>query len=117
MEEAEEAYQKGDSKLIYKMIKKVTIERSAYLSIEIKDKDGSMLYDNDAISRRWRECCAELFGRPDKVTQSLEKGNEEPEVLESKTEVAIKKQKNGGAMGIDEIPSEVMKAGGSAVVR
>ena len=117
LQEAEEAHQRGDSKTVYKTIKKVTKKKSAQPGIGIKDANGEMLYNTEDICRRWKEYCAGLFSRPGLTQQDMQKGEEEPEVLESEIRAAIKKLKTGKAVGMDEIPAEALQAGGSTTVK
>ena len=76
-----------------------------------------MLYETEAILKRWHTYCADLYGREENVQVEQERGEEEPEVLESEIEAAIKKLKTDKAMGMDQIPAEALKAGGQTVVR
>ena len=117
LEEAEAAQARGDYKTIYENIKKVARKKTSKPGIGIKDADGSMLYENEAIVKRWQSYCAELYGREDYVQEEQERGEEEPSVLESEIEAAIKKLKTEKAVGLDQIPAEALKAGGQTVVK
>ncbi|XP_063592486.1 uncharacterized protein LOC134769676 [Penaeus indicus] len=66
-------------------------------------------------SRRWKDYCAELFGREEHGQEEIERGEEKPLVLEADIEAAIKKAKKGKAFGIDEVPAEALKAGGETI--
>lgn len=47
----------------------------------------------------------------------MQKGEEEPEVLEREIEAAIRKLKVDKAMGLDGVPAEALKAGGQTVIK
>ena len=116
LKDAEEAQKRGDSKTIYKTIRKVTKKQSTQPGIGIKDRNGHMLFNKEDICERWREYCTELYGRLDHTQEEIEKGEEEPEVLLSEIEAAIRKLKTGKATGTDGVPSEALKAGGQTIV-
>lgn len=76
-----------------------------------------MLFAMDEIKNRWQSYCTELFGGKGRTREDLEKGEEEPEVIEAEIEAAIKKLKIKKAVGVDEVPAETLKAGGVTVVK
>jgi len=119
LKEAEIAAERGDYKTIYKNIKQVTKTKCSKPGIGIKDANGALLYDKDAITQRWKDYCTNLFkADSDNVHRGdIERGEEEPEVMEVEIEAAIKKLKSEKAMGLDEVPAEALKAGGQTVIR
>ncbi|XP_037789463.1 anti-sigma-I factor RsgI8-like [Penaeus monodon] len=67
--------------------------------------------------KRWKDYCAELFGGEEHVQEEIERGEEEPLVLEAEIEAAIKKAEKGKAGGIDKVPAEALKEGGEIVIK
>ncbi|XP_012552626.1 uncharacterized protein LOC105842911 [Bombyx mori] len=79
----------------------------------IEDKNGNPIHEVAKIAERWREYCEELY--KDQIPQhqstpSLEVTvEEEPYILRSEIEAAIRKLKNNKAPGPDRITAEVLK--------
>ena len=93
----------------------------------IKDKTGKVLNDEKQISQRWAEYIKELYtdvniyGKD--VLNGLKKRDGRPReddvddgITKSEVEAAIKKLKNNKSCGTDDIPAELIKAGGPRVI-
>ena len=76
----------------------------------IRDKDGNMLFDEEAIQGRWEEYVQELYDdeRGDMPTIPDEEDGEE--ILISEVEKTIKDLKIEKAPGMDQITTEMIKA-------
>ena len=75
----------------------------------ITNKNGEMLFEEEAIQERWCEYVRELF---DDQRGNIQKFNqlEGPEILIKEVENAIKSMKNGKAPGDDGVTSEMLQA-------
>ena len=75
----------------------------------ITNKNGEMLFEEEAIQEQWCEYVGELFddqrGNIPKFGQL-----ESPEILVKEVENAIKSTKNGKAPGDDGVTSEMLQA-------
>ena len=94
----------------------------------INDKNGNLMTEESEISSRWTEYARELFtgrGNYDEgVVMELNNRsgqhssmNDEDEILLSEVENAINKLKNNKSPGIDEIPAELIRAGGPQIAK
>ena len=86
----------------------------------MQDKDGNCLKTNDILDR-WTEYCAELYshkvvGDPEVLTVPLVTDTENYPILREEVEAAVKSPTNGKSPGIDNIPGELVQAGGDAVI-
>uniref|UniRef100_A0A8D8YAF2 Craniofacial development protein 2 n=3 Tax=Cacopsylla melanoneura TaxID=428564 RepID=A0A8D8YAF2_9HEMI len=79
---------------------------------QIKDKEGNVLQDHNHIKERWREYFEGLLNE-ENLRDIFESGVENlgvvKEVSREEIEKALKKMKNGKAVGVDGIPVEVWK--------
>ena len=94
----------------------------------INDKNGNLMTEESEISSRWTEYARELFtgrGNYDEgVVMELNNRsgqhssmNDEDEILLSEVENAINKLKNNKSPGIDDIPAELIRAGGPQIAK
>ena len=85
----------------------------------VKDEKGDLFADSHSIVARWRNYFSQLFN----VHGVRDVGQAEihtaeplvPEPSNSEVELAIDKLKSHKSKGIDEIPAEVIKAGGRTI--
>src|SRR5215510_12046780 len=89
-------------------------------TIIVKDENGDLVADSRSIMARWRNYFSQIFnihGASD-VTQAeihtAEPLVPEPSALE--VELAIDKLKSHKSPGIDQIPAELIKAGGRTLL-
>ena len=91
----------------------------------IEDSNGVPLAEDTLQLNRWTEYCKELYNYPINPDPSVlaHNGNhntdtdDELPILESEVVNAIKTLKEGKSPGIDNIPSELIKHGGTAIIR
>ena len=85
----------------------------------VKDEKGDLVADSHSIVARWRKYFSQLFNvHGVKDVGLAEIHTAEPLVPEpsaSDVELAINKLKSHKSPGIDEIPAELIKAGGGTV--
>ena len=119
--DADRSYKTGNTKQVYKLIRKISGKRSPQSGIGIKADNGELLYEEEKIKKRWYEYGKQLFGSD--TTQSFHAVFQptadelEPEVMSSEIRAAIQKLKNDKAAGLDGIYGEMLKAGGETVVQ
>ena len=111
---------KNNSKQAYDLVKKLTGEDKGR-AIMIQDSGGKDLVEEQEIIGRWTEYCEELYTHQDRGDPSVltcpEQLEEEPlPILREEVVEAIKTLKPGKAPGVDNITSELLIAGGDAVV-
>lgn len=114
--EAEIAARTSNSRQTYKLIKTLT-RRNTCPSLGIEDKNGVVLFGEEEILERWHEYATDLFKEPSQAQPAaIDKGEEEPNVMEDEIRAAMKKIKRGKAPGVDQIPAEALKAGGETSI-
>ena len=116
-EEIEQSLKLNNSKKAYDTVKNLTKPKQAKVS-SVKDKNGEIIVEKSKILERWTEYCSELYNYKlngdAKVleTNSSTNDDKENEILMSEIEEAIKSIKKGKSPGIDNIPGELLQAGG-----
>ena len=112
------------NKRAYETLKMLTKTTPRSTSI-IEDSNGVPLAEDTLKLNRWTEYCKELYNYPIYPDPSVlahngnhktDTDNELP-ILESEVVNAIKTLKEGKSPGIDNIPSELIKHGGTAIIR
>ena len=86
----------------------------------VKDEKGDLFADSHSILSRWRNYFSQLLNVQHGVSnvRQAEIHTAEPLVLESsafEVELAIENVKSHNSPGIDQIPAELIKAGGSKI--
>ena len=112
------------NKRAYETLKILTKTTPRSTSI-IEDRNGVPLADDTLKLNRWTEYCKELYNYPINPDPNVlaHNGNHNTDtyyellILESEVVNAIKKLKEGKSPGIDNIPNELIKHGGTAIIR
>ncbi len=117
--ELEELNAKGRSDLVYAKVAKLTWKnREKGRSVSVEDDAGKTITDPEEVRERWRTYIETLYdkeGKPKMEDLEIEEENKVdedergPEVLRSEILLAISEMKEGKAVGVDEIPSEMLK--------
>ncbi|GFR86316.1 endonuclease-reverse transcriptase [Elysia marginata] len=83
----------------------------------VADKEGRLLTDDEDIMQRWSEYCSDMYNyelQPDlsilSATRDPPETDDSPPIQKSEVEAAVKSMKLGKAPGLDNIPSELLKA-------
>src|SRR6267154_750738 len=86
--------------------------------MQVLDDAGNIVTEPEEVRERWRQYTESLYDRDGKpkiedlqVEEREEVDEEEigPQVLKSEILVAISEMKEGKAVGVDEIPTEMLK--------
>ena len=112
---------RNNSKKAYQIVKDLT-KRKNKIAVNIQDKDGKCITDKEDVLKRWTEYCSELYKHQANGDKSLlnvkEPTNQENfSILESEVEAAIQSLKIGKSPGVDNIPAELLKAGGHILTK
>ena len=116
----EENLQKNNSKKACQLVKQLASSKQGRTTT-IQDKTGKCLTEEQDILKRWTEYCSELYthtttGDP-KVLDILPPiNNDSYPILREEVEAVVKSLKNGKSAGVDNIPSELVQAGGEAMI-
>ena len=110
-QDVEDNFRKNDSKKAYQLVKTLTITRQGKTNT-IQDKDGNCPTETSDILNRWTEYCAELYI----LTVPLVTDTDNYPILREEVEAAVKSLEKRKSPGIDNIPGELVQAGGDAVI-
>ena len=118
--EVEKSLNRNDSKRAYQLVKDLTTEKQGR-SNTIQDKAGKSLTENRDILNRWTEYCSELYNQETSGDQAvlnvpLTTTEVDHPILREEVEAAVKALKKGKSAGVDNIPAELVKAGGTPMI-
>ncbi|KAJ8388236.1 hypothetical protein AAFF_G00136070 [Aldrovandia affinis] len=111
----------NNTKMAYQTVKKLTKTKQPRAST-IQSKTGECLTEEQKILDRWTEYCSELYNRipnGDPAVLSCPQTTEDDEklpILREEVEAAVRSLKKGKAAGVDNIPAELLQAGGEAII-
>ena len=116
----EDNLEKNNSKKAYELVKDLTNSKQGHTT-NIQDRNGHSLTENQDIMDRWTEYCSELYnhkaeGDPEVLNTSPATNTESHPILREEVEAAVKALKKGKSPGIDNIPAELVQAGGEAMI-
>ena len=117
--EVDENLNKNNSKKTFQLLKNLTRQKQSRVST-IQDKQGSCLTEEKDITNRWTEYCKELYSHQANgnpmclLARNLNEDNFP--ILQEEVETAIRSLKNGKSAFTDNIPAELIKNGGEAVI-
>jgi exonuclease III len=113
----EEFQQQGRYDKVYEKTRELT-KKGSRKSNAVKDSNGNLLTEEDAIKDRWKEYIEELYEKDNRPTDAKMNENCEkpenpeewgPDLMREEVENAIEELKNGKTEGIDDIPAEMLK--------
>jgi len=89
--------------------------------LTIQDKNGKCLTDDQDILNRWTEYCSDLYnyrtaGDPEVLNVPESKDTDSHPILREEVETAVRSLKKGKSAGADNIPAELVQAGGEAMI-
>lgn len=113
----------GNSKAAYATLKTLTKTQQHTATI-IEDRDGALLTEKTAVTKRWTEYCQELYNFAIKPnlniltdpTRATGEDGDAP-ILQAEVEEAVRSLKIGKSPGIDNIPAELWKHGGHETIK
>ena len=119
-QEVEACFRKNNSKKAYQLVKDLTTEKQGK-STTIQDKSGKCLSVENEILNRWTEYCSDLYNyetdRDPIILDCPQIPDEEHHpILREEVEAAVKALKMGKSVGVDNIPAELVQAGGEAMI-
>lgn len=121
LEKAEIAAKANDMKTVYEITRKLS-RRKQNQSTQIRDKEGNLLKTEIDIQNRWKEYFTEIYTQQENPTEIGSRNQNYQELDISTDQIrkdevnrAINKLKNGKAAGKDNIPADLITAGGEAV--
>ena len=116
--EIEDLENKHHSRRLHEEVKRLTDRKSSVKTSSgcINNKDGTLLFENDDIEKRWVEYISELY-KDDERGQIVEYIGGGPEITEQEVIKARKKMKDKKAAGMDGINTEIIKALDGASLR
>ena len=119
-EDIETCLNKNNSKRAYQLVKDLTSEKQGRSS-SIQDKSGKCLTEEKEILSRWTEYCSELYNyescRDNAVLDCSQPSEEDLQpILREEVEIAVASPKKGKSAGVDNIPAELVQAGGKIMI-
>ena len=122
MQGIETCLNKNNSKRAYQLVKDLTSEKQGTTrSSTIQDKSGKCLTEEKEIFSRWREYCSELYNYESCGDNAVLDCSQPPEedlqpILREEVEIAVPSLKKGKSVGVDNIPAELVQAGGETMI-
>ena len=101
-------------------MKDLTSEKQSRSST-IQDKSGKCLTEEKEILSRWTEYCSELYNYESCGDNAVLDCSQPPEedlqpILREEVEIAVASLKKGKSAGVDNIPAELVQAGGETMI-
>ena len=114
--EIEENLRKNNSKRAYQMVKDLTTVKQGKATT-VQDCSGKCLTEECQMLNRWTECCSELYdykadGDPSVPNCPRTDTQDDHLTLRKKAQAAVQSFKKGKSAGVDNIPAELVQAGG-----
>ena len=102
------------------MVKVLTTVKQGKVTT-VKDRPGKCLTGERQILNRWREYCSELYnykanGDPSVLNCPQTDTEDDHPILCREVETAVQSLKKGMSAGVDNIPAELVQAGGEDVI-
>ena len=115
----EENLQKNNSKKAYQLAKELTSSKQGRATT-IQDEALKCLAEEQDILKSWTEDCSELYthttGEPKVLEVPPPISNGSYPILREEVEAAVRSLKEGKSAGVDNIPLELIQAGGEAMI-
>ena len=116
----EENLRKNNSKRAYQRVKDLTTVKQGKATT-VQDRSGKCLTEEREILNRWTEYCSELYNHKAKRDPSVlncpqkDTENDHP-ILRKEVEAAVQSLKKRKSAGVDNIPVELVQAGGEVII-
>ena len=99
-----------NSKDLYRKSKDLCHTKTGESTGCLKSKDGNIIMDKDKILEKWTEYIGDLYNDNRDEDRRIESNNDCPSIMEEEVSTALKKMKDGKAVGPDNITTEMIKA-------
>ena len=118
--EIEENRRKNNSKRAYQLVKDLTTVKQGKVTF-VQDRSGKCLTEERQILNRWTEYCSELYnckanGDPSVLDCPQTDTEDDHPILHREVEDAVQSLKKGKSAGVNNIPAELVQAGGEGKV-
>ena len=119
-QDIEDSMKKNNSKKTYQLVKDLTSTKQGRTTT-IQDKDGKCLTEEQDILKRWSKYCFELYnyratGDPEVLNVHPATDNDNYPILREEVEAAVKSLKKGKSATADNVPAELVQAGGETMI-
>ena len=111
---------RNNAKQAYAIIKDLTQDKHSKVAI-IRDKEDKVLTEEKDILNRWSEYCSDLYnyniqGDPTVIDNTKSSVNDEIPIIREEVVHAVKSLKSGKSAGVDNVPAELIQAGGDNMI-
>ena len=118
--EIEENLKKNNSKRAYQLVKDLTTVKQGKATT-VQDRSGKCLTEEREILNRWTEYCSALYnykanGDPSLLNCPQTDTEDDHPILCREVEAAVQSLKKGKSAGVDNVPAELVQAGGEDVI-
>ena len=115
-----ENLRKSDCKRAYQLVKELTTVKQGKATT-VQDRSGKCFTEEQQILNRWTEYCSELYnhkanGDPSVLNCTQTDTEDDHPILRREVEAAVQSLKKGKSAGVDNIPAELVQAGGEDVI-
>ena len=110
----------NNSKRAYQLLKDVTTVKQGKATA-VQDRSGKCLTEERQILNRWTQYCSELYnyeanGDPSVLNCSQTDTEDDHPFLRREVEAAVQSLKKGKSAGVENIPAELVQAGGEDLI-
>ena len=118
--EIEENLRKNNSKRAHQFVKDFTTVKQGEVST-VQDRSGKCLVEERQILNRWTEFCSELYnhkgnGDPSVLNCPQTDTEDDHPILRKEVEAAIQSLEKEKSAGVNNVPEELVQAGGEDVI-
>ena len=111
---------KNNTKRAYQIVKDLIPTKKGRAST-IQDKSGKSLTEDQEILTRWTEYCSDLYNHETQgdcavLTGPHSTNQDDLPILREEVEAAVTSLKKRKSAGVDNIPAELVQAGGEAMI-
>ena len=119
-EEIDTNLTKNNTKRAYQIVKDPTTTKKGRAST-IQDKSGKSFTEDREILTRWTEYCSDFYNHETQGDRAVLTGphstnQDDLSILREAVEAAVKSLKKRKSAGVDNMPAELVQAGGEAMI-